>query len=169
MKVFLGNALMSYLDQHKHSCQWIGWDQLQFLERLLRAKHGMYLDQNQRSFSLQAQAEGNTIIAVLTLRNLDQSFVYPVYAKVDDWKNDFESEIDAFYFLVDYIDIYFEEFFESEDTLFLPINWAKHSYVAIDVWVKGQIINLKVERLGDELLERAKDSHISVSQPSFSI
>ena len=63
---------------------------------------------------------------------------------------------EAALFLIDYIDTYFEEFLlEEDEELYLPIDWAKHTYEAVEFEVKGQIKNEKLEDMADDLLRES--------------
>ena len=104
-----------------------------------------------RSFAIVAmECEGALYVTTL-LSNSDESFYYPVDTRID-YKAEEMSRYDAFIFLVDYLDLYFEEYLTEDDDLLLTIDWTFHQYDAVDFQMKGQIINKKMEKMADELL-----------------
>ena len=110
---------------------------------------------NGRSFSIEAKVDEPGVYVQTTLENEDKSFVYPVEARLE-YKKEEMTQNKAVLFLVDYIDTYFEEYLlEEDEELYLPIDWAKHTYDAVEFEVRGQIKNEKLEDMADELLKKA--------------
>ena len=108
---------------------------------------------NGRSFAVEAKLEGIGVLVKVTLEHPDKTFVYPAEARIDFKKEEMTAN-EAALFLIDYIDTYFEEFLlEEDEELYLPIDWAKHTYEAVDFEVKGQIKNEKLEDMADDLLK----------------
>ena len=108
---------------------------------------------NGRSFSIEAKVDEPGVYVQTTLENEDKSFVYPVEARLE-YKKEEMTQNKAVLFLVDYIDTYFEEYLlEEDEELYLPIDWAKHTYDAVEFEVRGQIKNEKLEDMADELLK----------------
>lgn len=121
------------------------------LADMMQQKYGLYLDG--RSFEVTAEMQPTDAVFVkVLLRNEDDSFHYPVEARIK-YKTEELSPREAALFLVDYLDVYFEEYFE-DDGLFLPIDWSDHTYCGTEFQVRGQIFNLKVEKMADELLKK---------------
>ena len=104
-----------------------------------------------RCFAITAEEIDGALHVTTLLRNSDESFYYPVATRID-YKAEELSLHQAFMFLVDYIDSYFEEYLTEDDDLFLPIDWTHHQYEATDFQIKGQILNKKAEDLADKLL-----------------
>ena len=110
---------------------------------------------NGRSFAIEAKVEGIGVLVKVTLENSEKTFVYPVEARID-FKKEEMTENKSALFLIDYIDTYFEEFLlEEDEELYLPIDWAKHTYEAVEFEVRGQIKNEKLEDMADELLKKS--------------
>lgn len=121
------------------------------LADMMQQKYGLYLDG--RSFEVTAETQPADVVLVKALlRNEDDSFHYPVEARMK-YKTEEMSPREAAIFLIDYLDVYFEEYFE-DDSLFLPIDWSDHVYCGTEFQVRGQIFNLKVEKMADELLKK---------------
>ena len=126
---------------------------LRQLEKMMNEKYEGFLQK--RTFHLSADSEDQQVSVCVTLQNEDESFVYPVQGRLNCETEDMEPD-EAALFLIDYIDSYFEDFFDDEEALYLPIEWANYSYDAVDMQLKGQILNLKVERMADDLLAADK-------------
>ena len=110
---------------------------------------------NGRSFAIEAQVVEAGVTVKVTLENEDRSFVYPVEARMS-FKNEEMTENKAVLFLVDYIDTYFEEYLlEEDEELYLPIDWAKHTYDAVEFEIRGQMKNEQLEELADDFLKKA--------------
>lgn len=122
-----------------------------YLAQCMNQKYAYFI--KERAFSINAAVDQEWVVVKVVLANADDSFHYPVEARIK-----FESEEmaarDAALFLIDYIDLYFEEFLEEGEATYVPIDWTKHQYDASEFEMRGQIFNLKVERMGDDLLTR---------------
>lgn len=106
-----------------------------------------------RAFSIKASLQGKGVYITILFSNPDQSYYYPVEARVM-YAEEEMSPREAALFLIDYIDTYFEEYLlEEDEELFLPIDWTDHEYEAVDFQIKGQILNRKLESLADEWLK----------------
>lgn len=122
------------------------WDEL---ATLLNKKYKVQLDD--KSFSVSAKMEEGVVSVTVVLKNKDESFYYPVEARVKHIEEEL-SPGEALYFLVDYIDTYFEEYLTEDDNIYLPIDWASFEYEAVSFELKGQILNRKADLLADQLL-----------------
>lgn len=120
------------------------------LAKLMLKKHELFLDQ--RSFDIFAHQEDDFAIVKVVLSNADNSFYYPVEARVDYHKEGLGLK-EAFEFLIDYIDLYFEDYLSDAEELFLPIDWAEFEYDAIKFQMRGQVRNLDLEQMADRILE----------------
>jgi elongation factor P hydroxylase len=108
-----------------------------------------------RSFSIDAKHEGRAVYCTVLLSNDDESFYYPVEARVLHEPEEL-SPREAALFLIDYIDTYFEEFLMEEDeSIYVPIDWADHEYDAVNFQIRGQILNRKLDEMADSILRDA--------------
>ena len=102
----------------------------QELAQSMTAKYRIAM--NQRAFSVKASEDQDKVEVHVLLKNEDDSFYYPVSARIVVDKDEM-SNLEAAMFLIDYIDTYFEEFLlEQEESIYLPIDWAEHQYEGID-------------------------------------
>lgn len=118
-----------------------------------------------RKFSVSAEIRGRGVFVKVLLSNSDQSFYYPVEARILYEKEEMKAA-EAAMFLVDYIDAYFEEFLlEDDEEIYLTIDWSDHQYEAVDFQMRGQIQNLKLEAMADEWLARAEPAASQEADP----
>lgn len=106
-----------------------------------------------KNFEVKSFFEGPGIKINVILQNHDQSFYYPVEGRIIPDKEELNIK-EALYFLLDYIDGYFEEYLTEDEMLRLPIDWTDYSYCGVDFQLKGQQINLKIEQMANELLKK---------------
>ena len=110
-----------------------------------------------RTFHIKSVLDSTDVLVTVTLKNEDESMFYPVESKMD-YKTETMSVKEAAIFLIDYIDTYFEEFLiEEEEDLYLPIDWKEHQYDAVNFSIRGQIRNLKLEKMADHILGQVND------------
>ncbi|MFK7872115.1 MAG: hypothetical protein AB8C84_02945 [Oligoflexales bacterium] len=108
---------------------------------------------NDRRFHLSTSVEKNTVAAKVTLENSDQSFHYPVEARMMISEDSKLSVFDATAWIVDAIDMYFDEYLNGDESTFLPIDWTEFSTEGHIYQMRGQVMNRKLEDLGDEWLK----------------
>jgi hypothetical protein len=120
------------------------------LAKAMESKYAMAL--KGRTFKVEADVRGRGVFVKVILSNQDRSYYYPVEARVLYEKEEMQRG-EAALFLIDYIDAYFDEYLTQEnEEIYLPIDWADFQYEAIDFQMRGQILNLKLEELAEELL-----------------
>ena len=51
------------------------------------------------------------------------------------------------------MDIYFDEYFKGEEDVYIPIDWTEYTFENLSFKMRGQVRNLKMESLADEILE----------------
>ncbi len=119
------------------------------LSKLLNKKYAAA--RGQRQFSVTTRRDFDQVSTVVVLSDARESFYYPVEARINFVEEEMKPE-EAAFFLVDYIDLYFEEFFHETENLFIPIDWTSFTYEAVDFEMKGQILNRYAERLADQML-----------------
>ena len=124
-------------------------DELQVLTDAMTTKYNHYL--SGRQFTLRNWLDDGGVYVTVTLANADESFYYPVEARVR-YQDEEMGAAEAALFLFDYIDAYFEEYFLETEDLFIPIDWTDYEYEAIDFQLRGQVVNRKAEALAEKLL-----------------
>ena len=107
-----------------------------------------------RYFTVESSLEDQVVSLRITLQNKDRTFVYPVEARMLYEENNI-SPNDAALFLADFIDSYFEEYFNEDENSYVPIDWATYESDEKTFQLRGQVINELLEREADALLARA--------------
>lgn len=110
----------------------------------------------ERVFTMKiVELEGRAVHLEVILKNDDSSFYYPVSGL---WEAPHEvvaeAKREASLALVDVIDSYFEEFFESGEEVLLPIDWSPLEAGGLSIHIKGQIQNLRLEEEATKWLEK---------------
>lgn len=96
-----------------------------------------------------AQREGDTWVQVL-LRNEMNSFYYPVEARIAPCTT--RSPRAQAFFLLAFIDSYWEEFFDGDENVFIPIDWSPYEFQGEKFYLRGQVLNRRAEAMADALL-----------------
>jgi hypothetical protein len=131
-------------------------DDCETLARSMESKYAISL--KGRTFRIEAEVKGRDVFVKVILANADRSYYYPVEARVLYEKEELQHG-EAALFLIDYIDAYFDEYLIQEnEEIYLPIDWADFQYEAIDFQMRGQILNLKLEEMAEQLLKGEKDN-----------
>lgn len=103
-----------------------------------------------RFFELVAHREHQGVFVKVVLQNASKAYYYPIEARIADVDHDFSPK-EAALFLFDYIDSYFEEYLKNGD-VYLPIDWTEFEFDGTPFQLKGQIFNLHLEHLADQIL-----------------
>ncbi len=117
------------------------------LAQIMNLKHAVA--RGPRVFSIAIEPEASHMVCKVTLANKEQSYYYPVQVRVESTK---ETARDNALLVLDYIDSYFEEFFNEDENVFLPIDWKEFVFEGTSFLMRGQILNLKAEKEVDALL-----------------
>ena len=135
------------------------------LAKILNIKYASQL--KDRSFFIEISSGYKTMAEVsLTLKNKTESFYYPVKARIDLESNKMKKR-EAALFLLDYIEMYFEEYFENSEDTFLPIDWSNFSFEGSDFQMCGQIHNLNREKEADQIIAKANQQSPVLETKAF--
>lgn len=122
------------------------------LAALMQRKYAGFLAQ--RFFEVSVSKDVTGVHAKMTLRNQDGSFFYPVEGRMAFVDSDLSPRESAL-LLLNYMDAYFDEYLREGGDVYLPIDWAEYEYEGVPLQLKGQIYNLVIEKMADELLRGA--------------
>ena len=128
----------------------------QEVANLFEKKYGAWL--GQRFFEVTSATQSAVVTVNVTLRNADKSFFYPIEGRIQHEDQDMKAD-DARNFLLDYIDAYIEEFLTGGEETYLPIDWANYDCEGFELQLRGQILNIKLEELADQLLGGNGQAH----------
>lgn len=122
------------------------------LTKIINLKYASYL--RDRYFTIDYCENPSEILSSLTLLNGDKTFFYQVETKVSKKEISSISSREALLVMLDYIDIYFSEYFKEEEDVFIPIDWYGVEFENLSFQMRGQVKNLHCEFLADELLKK---------------
>jgi hypothetical protein len=123
------------------------------LAKAMDTKYQHFL--NGRNFTINALTDNLGVYVTTTLASEDSRFVYPVEARLDFKAEEF-SQRDGAFFLIDYIDLYFEDYLmETEEETLIPIDWTDFEWDTVKFQMRAQILNSKLEAEADQLLKLA--------------
>ena len=120
------------------------------LEAKLHGKYAAYL--GMRSFRCSSSHDTQHCQVEILLESPDKSVHYPVQGGMDFQSQKLTAR-EAQLFLMDYLEQYFESYFLEDEKLFLAIQWKAYSLEGYTFYLRGQILNLKLEEAAQELLK----------------
>lgn len=127
----------------------IARDEQMDLINILNRKYAVYL--KDRSFHINVSANSETAYVNVTLKNEDESFFYPIESRIIHCEQGIKPR-ESVLLLIDYIDIYFEEYFKDDEDTYLPLDWSSYSFEGHEFEMKAQVKNKKAEDQADLLL-----------------
>ena len=119
------------------------------LIQILNRKFAVFL--NGRFFSLNLNVNEQSAYITVTLQSNDGEYFYPVEARVA-YKDQDATAKDSVLIILDYIDIYFDEYFKNNEEVYLPLDWSGYKFEELEFDLKAQVKNKKVESLADALI-----------------
>lgn len=142
---------LSYLPSEKIVPVWENED-LFNMRRLLNKKHSAYLENE--VFDVESGFSKEQIQIRVSLKKQDDSAFYPIECifikEIDDKIKDSEIAMS----ILDYLDIYWTDYFTEERNVFIPLDWSKHEFEGIVFYIRGFIRNLKLETEADAFLQK---------------
>ena len=126
------------------------------LETIMNTRYAAHL--GLRRFHMETRIEKDAGFASVTLRDGEGDFHYPVEARMALVKDSELTPFEALSLLVDYIDLYFEEYFREDENTFLPIDWSTYSFEGYELQMKGQVMNQRLESMGDSLMKANQET-----------
>ena len=127
------------------------------LIQILNRKYAVYL--NGRFFRLNLSVDTEAAYATVTLLSQDEAFFYPVDARIAHKDQEVDPK-NAVLLLLDYIDIYFDEYFREQENTFLPLDWTAYTFEDVELEMKAQVRNKKAESLADQIIAGKVDPKI---------
>ena len=118
------------------------------LASVMGSKYAAYL--KSRYFEVSVAYSEDVARTRVVLSNASRSFYYPVECRMD-CRDDRAEARKILLFLIDFSDAYFEEFLRDGD-IYLPIDWGDFEHDGNRFQMRGQVLNLKIERMANELL-----------------
>jgi hypothetical protein len=128
----------------------------QLIAETLESKYGSWL--GKRYFEVATTHDGPVVIVRILLRDADKTFYYPMEGRMNFADQDLK-EHEARDFLLDFMDSYVQEFLAGGEDTYLTIDWSTYDCDGIELQLRGQILNLKLESMADELLSGSSTLH----------
>jgi hypothetical protein len=128
----------------------------QVVAQLLERKYGAWL--GQRYIEVESHSDGSVLTIKITLRNRDKSYVYPIEGRMMFSDQDLTVD-EARDFLLDFMDAYIQEFLSGGEETYLTIDWSNYDCDGIELQLRGQILNVKLEELADQMISGSGTVH----------
>lgn len=135
--------------QQGNQKKWLSSEDCALLADGLNKKYSPFT--GERYFQFQSGGDASVIEVTATLRNQDGSFFYPVETRIDFTDQGVPAE-KAKGALVDTIDQYYQEYLLNGGDVYLPIDWADYESEGMRLQMRGQVRNLVLEKMADDLL-----------------
>ena len=120
------------------------------LIQVLNRKYAVYL--NGRFFRFKVITDTEAAYLTVTLLSRDEKFFYPVEARIAHRDQGIEPK-EAVFLTLDYIDIYFDEYFKGQENTYLPVDWTAYSFEGSELELKAQVRNKRAEDLADQIIQ----------------
>lgn len=115
------------------------------------SKYGNQLQD--KFFSLESGSIKDVFYIKVTLQNKDESFYYPVMARMA-YDSKKKSKPESTSLILDYIDFYFSQYLKDAEVL-LTTEWSEYECEDQKIQLAGQVFNLKLEKEADKILKQA--------------
>lgn len=119
----------------------------------MQTKYSSFL--GERRFKVEATGPADEAHVIVALASPDKSFHYPIEGRMNA-KDEGLAVKAAEMFLLDFIDVYFEEYLTRDGDTYLPIEWAAFECEGKTIHLKGQVLNSMLEQMADEILKRGE-------------
>lgn len=119
---------------------------------LLEKKYAAYL--NDEVFVLEAGSTATQVQLRLTLAKRDGSYSYPIECVLPRSPQDDVSPDDAGIILLDYLDVYWNEFLTEGRDTWVTIDWSEHHSQGLTFYLRGFPRNLAAEQEAEALFRK---------------
>jgi hypothetical protein len=130
----------------------------EFLFEITEVLNAQYKEQRDsvenEVFQANALIYQTEIVLVVTLSKPKSPRTQNIYASMDYTKEQ-TSINEAIYHLVDSVGYYLEEYFESNREVSLPDAWTKYEINEKTVYLKGDTVNISLEKIGSNIIENS--------------
>lgn len=130
------------------------WDEntTEQIKSALQKKYLAFL--NNEEFEVESGINKAQIQLKTTLRSKDGSVAYPVECVhiVEPSSELTSAEIGEL--LLDYLDVYWNEYLTLGRDVFIPLDWSKHECEGVEFYMRGFVRNIELESKADEILDQ---------------
>lgn len=139
---------LSFLDFNQLVPIW-SFQEISNLCSLMNKKHSIFLDDER--FEILAGENKSQIQIQINLKKNDGTFEYPIECVfINEKKEENTQKIASL--MLDYIDIYWTNYFQEDRDVFIPIDWNPHEYEGIPFHIRGSIRKKDLEIQADQFL-----------------
>jgi hypothetical protein len=142
---------LSYIKNNKLTATWPE-DELFKVTKLLNKKHMIYLENEH--FEIESSFDQNQVQLCISLTKKDMSKSYPIECVFIKETNQSYQNSSIALTMLDYLDIYWTNYFSEERTVFVPLDWSKHEFEGLNFYIRGFIRNLDLETNANEFLSK---------------
>jgi hypothetical protein len=125
------------------------------ISALLNMKYRALLDNEQ--FQVESGHDDNQVQIKVTLERSDKSVFYPIELIHVFEAREEQSQVtpdELAVLMLDYIDVYWQEYLNDGRDVFVPLAWGKHTCEGIDFFIRGFVRNRSLEEQADELFRK---------------
>ncbi len=132
----------------------IGPDEVKAVLGLLLKRHRLHLRPGERLAWSGTYNHGEAHLT-LTLSDAEEEAVLTIEGRIDLEANDIQDPSEGKEAVMDFIDEALQEFFSSGRSWRPPLDWSAYEGAGEvpTMWLRGDLVNLKLERMADALLE----------------
>ncbi len=129
------------------------WDEkvIASVQELMAKKYLPFL--NQERFMVEAGQDSDQVQLRVTLLRTDGTIAYPVECVYSYSESDRPDASEIGFLMLDYIDVYWNEYLSGGRETFIPLDWAKHSCEGESFFIRGFVRNLDLEEQAETLFE----------------
>jgi hypothetical protein len=125
------------------------------ISALMNMKYRTLLDNEQ--FQVESGFDGQQVQIKVTLESNDKSVFYPielihVIENREEQPPQTTDEIASL--MLDYIDVYWQEYLNDGRDVFVPLAWGKHVCEGVEIFIRGFVRNRSLEEQADELFKK---------------
>jgi hypothetical protein len=117
---------------------------------LMCSRHSLYLEDE--IFELKSGFNQEQLQIEICLKKNDTSVIYPIeIVCIHQDYPDLKME-EILLSIIDYIDLYWTEYFNSERNIYVPLDWSEYQFEGVTFFLRGFIRNLSLEKQADFFL-----------------
>jgi hypothetical protein len=125
------------------------------ISALMNMKYKTLLDKEQ--FQVESGFDEQQVQIKVTLESNDKSVFYPielihVIENREEQPPQTADEIASL--MLDYIDVYWQEYLNDGRDVFVPLAWGKHVCEGVEFFIRGFVRNRSLEEQADELFKK---------------
>jgi hypothetical protein len=125
------------------------------ISALMNTKYRTLLEDEK--FQIESGYSDQQIQIKVTLERNDKSVFYPIeLIFVPEGRDDItaQSADEIASLMLDYIDVYWQEYLNDGRDVFVPLAWSKHTCEGVEFFIRGFVRNRSLEEQADELFRK---------------